>query len=124
MKGARRPSWQAGPFAEQDTDPLAGLVNIMDVMLVFALGLMLALISQSQELQRHFELSSPNHPVPGAEHRPERSPEIRLRTGEELSEAPASIQAALQGQDHGMESLGQVYRDPQTGKLILVGGQP
>lgn len=78
----------------------------MDVMLVFALGLMLALISQSQELRQHFQLDKAT-PV---------------QTGKELAEAPEAIEDMLQGQTNGMESLGQVYRDPKTGKLILVGG--
>jgi len=101
------PPWQQGRFAEQDSDPLTGFANIMDVMLVFALGLMLALFSQSQDLRQHFQLEQ----------------STTVTAGKELTEAPQSIKNALQGQAEGMESLGQVYRDPKTGKLILVGGQ-
>ena len=54
---ANKPSWQSQQFIEQDSDPLAGFANIMDVMLVFALGVILALVSQSQDLQEHFELN-------------------------------------------------------------------
>lgn len=49
-----KPSWQSEQFVEQDSDPLAGFANIMDVMLVFALGVILALVAQSRELQEHF----------------------------------------------------------------------
>lgn len=103
----RKPAWQSGPFSEQENDPLSGFANIMDVMLVFALGLMMALIAQSQELRQHFQLES----------------KMQVTTGQELTSPPEAIQKALKGEADGMESLGQVYRDPKTGKLILVGGQ-
>lgn len=103
----QRPSWQSGLFAEQESDPLAGFANIMDVMLVFAMGLMLALISHSKSLKQHFQLE---------EH-------ALVTTGKELVDPPDAVKARIQGDGKGMQSLGQVYRDPKTGKLILVGGQ-
>ncbi len=104
---ADRPSWKNSAFGEADEDPLTGFANIMDVMLVFALGLMLALIVRSQELQEHFRLEQG----------------VEVSSGKELIEAPESIKDMLQGNSSGLESLGQVYRDPETGKLILVGGE-
>ncbi len=106
-RAGSRPSWQSGTFAEGDADPMLGFANIMDVMLVFALGLMLALISQSQELRQHFKLEQ----------------KTVVTTGKELAEPPESVKEMLRNQGDGMESLGQVYRDPTTGKLILVGGE-
>lgn len=102
----RTPLWRCGQFSESDPDPLAGFVNIMDVMLVFALGLMIALIVQSKDLQQHFKLDKG----------------IDISAGKELAEPPEAMRQALEGNTEGMESLGQVYRDPQTGKLILIGG--
>ncbi|MEM1114780.1 MAG: DUF2149 domain-containing protein [Pseudomonadota bacterium] len=102
-----KPSWQSGPFSDGDADPMLGFANIMDVMLVFALGLMLALISQSQELRAHFKLDR----------------NTVIETGRELVETPESIQKMIDSGGEGMESLGQVYRDPKTGKLILIGEQ-
>lgn len=99
--------WQSGRFSEGDNDPLTGFANIMDVMLVFALGLMLALISQSQEMRQHFKLDG----------------KTEVTEGRELVEAPDTIEDMINGKANGMEPLGQVYRDPKTGKLILVGGQ-
>ncbi len=101
--------WQSSPFAEEDCDPLAGFANIMDVMLVFALGLMLALVAQSRELRQHFQLDSQLDST-GAE----------VRTGRELVEAPESMQQQINSGSNGMKSLGQVYKDPTTGKLILI----
>ncbi len=101
------PPWQDSRFSESEQDPLTGFANIMDVMLVFALGLMLALVAQSQEMRQHFKL--------------EQSPEVT--EGRELAEPPEAIREALNGENNGMQSLGRVYRDPESGRLILVEGQ-
>lgn len=101
------PPWQRGRFDQADSDPLTGFANIMDVMLVFALGLMLALISQSKELRHHFAVEQG----------------ISVTEGKQLIEPPDSMKPMLKGEEGAMEALGQVYRDPKTGKLILVGDQ-
>ena len=46
---------------------------------------------------------------------------VRVHEGQELIEPPDSIRKQLEIGAEGMESLGQVYRDAETGKLILVG---
>lgn len=100
----KQASWQKpSRFKTAGDDPLTGFANIMDVMLVFALGLMLALITQSKELRRHFKLDN----------------QIAIETGQELLDAPELIEQINQGKQ-GMQSLGQVYRDPKTGKLLLI----
>ena len=106
MKTPNVPPWKKGRFAEDgDNDPTSGLINVMDVMLVFALGLLIALISQNQAMQQHFNLSNA----------------VDVQQGKELIEAPQAIKEASQGkQNHGLKSMGQVYQDPKTGKLILI----
>ena len=105
-----QPPWKRNHFRQEEVDPLAGFANIMDVMLVFALGLMLALISQSQELKQRFVIEKNNHNG------------ISIEQGEELLDVPDDIKRVLENQgDSAMESLGTVYRDPKTGKLILIG---
>ncbi|MBU2979819.1 DUF2149 domain-containing protein [Alteromonas sp. C1M14] len=101
-----KPSWQKGKFAEEDSDPLSGFANIMDVMLVFALGLMLALVSRFENLQTHFKVSSE-----------QASP---VSVGEELLDVPDTLKNRNTAAKGSMESLGQVYRDPKSGKLILI----
>lgn len=101
----RQSPWRQRRFAGDDTDPLSGFANIMDVMLVFALGLLIVIIDQSPSLREHFQLDKP----------------VELHEGKELAEPPTSLKNAVNGDDSGMESLGQVYRDPKTGKLILIG---
>ena len=108
LKVKKRP-WESNKFDEQDTDPLVGFANIMDVMLVFALGLMVALLSQSQSLQQSFNIDVSQNQ--GRE----------INKGKELLQVPDSIKQSLESSGNGMESLGTVYKDPKTGKLILVG---
>lgn len=101
---AKNPPWAQSRFSETDNDPFSGLVNIMDVMLVFALGLLIALISQNREMQQHFRVQDG----------------MDIQQGRELSETPQALRNVVDGNGEGMKSLGQVYQDPETGKLILI----
>lgn len=84
-------------FDDQDEDPRASLVNLVDVMLVFACGLLAALAAASQ--------AALQQPVP-------------VQKGQEI-ERPAT---GLQQQGMGLNRVGEVFRDPETGKLVLVEG--
>jgi hypothetical protein len=90
--------WRSNRFDEVDSDPLSSLANLVDLMLVFACGLLVALAAQTDVLQQLQTQS--------------------VERGRELPRLPDSLQG--QGGE-GLESVGQVYRDPQTGKLILIG---
>jgi len=70
---------------------------------VFACGLIAALISMSKNVDAHFQKNRPNEHV--------------VEKGRELPQLPN------QGDNggNGYESVGQVFRDPKTGKLILIG---
>ncbi|MEM9255264.1 MAG: DUF2149 domain-containing protein [Pseudomonadota bacterium] len=100
--------FRASPFDEGDSDPLTGFANLMDVMLVFALGVVLAFIAQSRELQAHFDIAQG---------------ETVISIGEELTEPPDTVRGAIEGGGEGLQSMGRVYRDPETGKLILINAQ-
>jgi len=104
---ANKPAWQDSRFAEEHNDPLSGFANITDVMLVFAVGLLLALVSKSESLQAHFNIDS----NAGAR---------IVVPGKELTSVPESLNNGADISDGGMKSLGQVYQDPETGKLILI----
>ena len=97
--------WQQGRFASTDDEPLGPLANLLDLMLVFACGLIAALIAMSDQLQQHFKPEQ------------QASTEQVIERGKELPSMPG--QGAAGGE--GYESVGQVYRDPKTGKLILIG---
>ncbi len=95
--------WRRSAFLDNDDDPLGPMANLVDIILVFACGLIAALVSFSPELQKHFDAQ-----------------QREVTSSRELSDLPESVQNGLQtGQ--GLESMGQVYRDPKTDKLILIG---
>lgn len=94
--------WGSSRFAAGDDDPLGPLANMVDVILVFACGLIAALVAQTDLLQRLEQRSEP----------------VAVELGRELPQLPDSLKGKG---GEGLESVGQVYRDPQTGKLILIG---
>lgn len=94
--------WRSSRFAVGDDDPLGPLANMVDVVLVFACGLIAALVAQTDLLER---LDAARPPV-------------TVERGRELPRLPNSLEG---NSGKGLESVGQVYRDPATGKLILIG---
>ena len=94
----RTRSWRRSRFDEPGDEPLGPLSNLADIMLVFAVGLIAGLVTLEQTRDRD-EDGQP------------------MVEGDELPELPDGI-----GEDgSGYESVGQVYRDPETGDLIMVG---
>ena len=87
-----------------DADPLASMASLVDVMLVFACGLIAALISAGGVLV------SPD--LDGG--RP-------VHQGREIPDVPKGLKNEGGG---GYESVGTVYRDPETGRLFLLEGDP
>lgn len=87
-------------FDHEDEDPRASLVNLVDVMLVFACGLLAALSAGGQAM-----LVTPKE----------------IEQGKEI-EAPETTSSNAAG--NGYQAVGQVYRDPKSGKLILIEQQP
>ena len=90
--------WGSTRFDETPEDPQASLVNLVDIMLVFICGLIVALVSAQPQFAGGQQV---------------------LEQGRELAEMPEGMRGQSAGA--GMEPVGQVYRDPKTGKLILVG---
>lgn len=99
--------WQNSRFDQQDEEPLGPLANFIDLMLVFACGLIAALISMNRSVDEHFES------------RPDKLKQTEqiVKKGRELPQIPSSGKSG----GEGYESVGEVYRDPNTGKLILIG---
>jgi hypothetical protein len=91
--------WSASRFDETPEDPQSSLVNLVDIMLVFICGLIVALVS--------------------ADARRANAKTQDVEQGRELTELPEGLRGQAAGA--GMTPVGQVYRDPKTGKLILVG---
>ncbi len=99
-----RRRWGSARFDETPEDPQASLVNLVDIMLVFICGLIVALASAQPQFTSSAATSGGEQVV---------------EQGRELAEMPEGMRGQAAGA--GMEPVGQVYRDPKTGKLILVG---
>lgn len=84
----------------KDENPLEMMVNLMDVMLVFACGLMLALIVNW------------NVDLGGQE----------VVSGQEImnTELSSSESEAQVDENQDYKKMGTVYQDPETGKLYMV----
>ena len=82
-------------LGDEHEDPRASLVNLVDVMLVFACGLLAALAASTQGAL------SPPKPV-------DKGQSIE-RPADGMGQAGA-----------GFDRVGEVFRDPKTGQLILV----
>jgi hypothetical protein len=85
----------------EDADPRIGLVNLADVMLVFACGLMLALVSYwNLDVSRLTEV-------------------VQSQEVTEVDDIEA-MQDQLNSVGSGYTELGTVYQDPMTGKLYML----
>ena len=89
---------------DEEANPLEGAVNIVDAMLVFACGLMLALV-----IRWNVDLAQFGDPV-------------NVTQGEEVTD-DADIRSDLvetEGEGRIYQKMGTVYKDPATGKLFML----
>ena len=101
-------------FSKGEEDPMDGTSNLVDVMLVIAVGLLIFVViswnmqsvvfSENQNQQQAIDQSSPSV--------------TEVSEGQTLNDTPESSDSSGQGY---ME-MGKVYKDPSTGKLIMVEG--
>jgi hypothetical protein len=106
-KGSKR-------FSEGEEDPMAGTSNLVDAMLVIAVGLLIfVVISWNMQSVVFQENQNPQQAIN------ENSPDVtEVAEGQQLNETPDTSDSSGQGY---ME-MGKVYKDPSTGKLIMVEG--
>lgn len=90
-------------FSDGEEDPMAGTANLVDAMLVIAVGLLIFLII-SWNMQGVLMEESSNHQTTDVEQ------------GEKISNAPDVSNSS----GEGYTEMGTVYKDPKTGKLIMV----
>jgi hypothetical protein len=90
--------------SDEETNPLEGAINIVDAMLVFACGLMLALV-----IRWDVDLSQVNT-------------RINLTQGEPVAEDTEIRDDLVESVGEGSlyEKMGTVYKDPDTGKLFML----
>ena len=98
----RSSGFSNNPYVDhEDADPRVGLVNLADVMLVFACGLMLALVT-------YWNLNI--------------SDMTEVVQNQDMSEvADSDIEGItdLSASGTGFTELGTVYQDPKTGKMYM-----
>lgn len=88
-------------YTDEDFSPMEGVGNMADAMLVFACGLLLALIvSWNVEISEHGEISHQG---------------TKYEVNDIGGEATQTIDP-----DTELEEMGRVYRDPETGKYYVI----
>ncbi len=90
------PQYRRSRFDVADEDPMGPLANLADIMLVFAVGLMVALAA--------------------SQHTPAEQGGVDVSAGRELPEMPEGMGET----GSGYQPMGQVYQDPETGRMILI----
>ena len=99
-------------FAEGEEDPMAGTSNLVDAMLVIAVGLLIFVVI-SWNMQSVVFQDNQN---PQSQAVQDSSQVTEVSEGQVLNETPDTSDSSGQGY---ME-MGKVYKDPSTGKLIMV----
>ena len=95
---------------EEDDDPMTGLVNLSDAMLVLALGfLIFAIMALSENPQVLSEIQQSAQTNSGTS----------VSTGEDFTNDSAG---GISSGGSGYSEVGKVYSDPKTGKLVMVQG--
>ncbi len=91
-------------WTPEDGNPLEGAINIVDAMLVFACGLMLALVIHwNVDLEQVRE-------------------RVDLNRGQEVTQDQVVRDNLTETREQGglFERMGTVYKDPATGRLFML----
>ena len=100
-------------FSEAEEDPMAGTTNLVDAMLVIAVGLLIfVVISMNMQSVVFQDSSSQDQAIQDSQNVTE------VSEGQVLNETPDTSE----GSGQGYMEMGKVYKDPSTGKLIMVEG--
>jgi hypothetical protein len=101
-RNVKASSLRSNSVAEDDVDPMSGLANLADVMLVFACGLMLAVVAYWQ-----------------VDITPDLTEVTESENMEEVQDDIEEAESALSS-GSGYDRLGVVYQDPTTGKMYMI----
>lgn len=91
----------------EEFDPLSSLANLADVMFVFSVGLLVALINVYNVSPTTTSSSSAGKPKQAI---------VDVKQGKEMESLPQVYSKT----GSGFEEMGTVFKDPKTGKLIMV----
>ena len=101
--------------SDDDIDPMAGTTNLVDAMLVLALGFLIFVVISWNMQSVIFSDMSQDQKQAVMESMKQVS---EVTQGQELNDTPDTPQSSGQG----FTELGKVYKDPSSGKLIMVEG--
>ena len=94
-----------------EEDPMAGTANLVDAMLVIAVGfLVFVIISWNMQA-----MIDPNSSI---QEQMQQKETVEVDQGQQLNDTPDTSNTSGQG----YTEMGKVYKDPTTGKLIMVEG--
>jgi len=99
----------------EEEDPMAGSANLVDAMLVLSVGLLVFLVISWNMQSVVFSDASPEEKKQTMEAMQKAA---EIQQGNQLNDTPQS----QSGQGNGYVQMGTVYKDPKTGKLIMVEG--
>ncbi|MEA4958013.1 MAG: DUF2149 domain-containing protein [Methanobrevibacter sp.] len=98
-----------------EEDPMAGTTNLVDAMLVISVGLLVFLVMS-------WNMQSVVFSDMTAEEKQNTMKEMQkvsqVNQGKELNDTPNTTESSGQG----YVEMGKVYKDPSSGKLIMVEG--
>lgn len=102
-------------LSQGEEDPMAGTSNLVDAMLVIAVGFLIFVVMSWNMQNIVFSDMSQEQKQATMEAMKQVS---EVDQGQELNDTPDSSQSSGQG----YTEMGKVYKDPSTGKLIMVEG--
>lgn len=101
-------------FEEDEEDPMAGVANLVDAMLVIAVGLLVFLVISWNMQAIVFNDDVTPEQKQDAINAMKQVTEIDQ--GQQLNQTPDVSNSS----GEGYAELGKVYKDPSTGKLIMI----
>ena len=96
-------------LSSTEEDPMAGTANLVDAMLVIAVGLLVFLIISWNMQAVLVDQTQDNQQTQNQQM-------IEVNQGQQLNDTPDTTESSGQG----YTEMGKVYKDPSTGKLIMV----
>ena len=97
----------------EDEDPMAGSANLVDAMLVLAVGFLLFLVVSWNMQSVVFSDASPEDKKQTMEAMQKAA---AIQQGNQINDTPQTES----GEGEGYVEMGSVYKDPKTGKLIMI----
>ena len=97
----------------EEEDPMTGTTNLVDAMLVLAVGFLIFLVVSWNMQSVVFSDASPEEKQQTMEAMQKAA---EIQQGQQINDTPQS----QSGQGQGYVQMGTVYKDPETGKLIMV----